>query len=58
MLFAKTLKTAGIDFRIGGILYGEEIISSLQPTSDIQEFLTFLKMQMRLVMMKLHQQLL
>ena len=40
-LFAKTLKTAGIDFRIGGILYGEEIISSLQPTSDIQEFLTF-----------------
>ncbi len=41
VLFAKTLKTAGIDFRIGGILYGEEIISSLQPTSDIQEFLTF-----------------
>lgn len=40
-LFAKTLKTAGIDFRIGGILYGEEIISSLQPTRDIQEFLTF-----------------
>ena len=40
-LFAKTLKTAGIDFRIGGILYGEEIISSLQPTNDIQEFLTF-----------------
>ena len=40
-LFAKTLKTAGIDFRIGGILYGEEIISSLQPTSDIQEFLSF-----------------
>lgn len=39
--FVNKLKNAGIDYRIGGILYGDKIQDTIQPTADIEAFLRF-----------------
>ncbi|MBK9249848.1 MAG: OmpA family protein [Ignavibacteria bacterium] len=39
--FVKSLSLRGIDYRIGGILYGEEIYSTLEPTTSVDEFSKF-----------------
>lgn len=39
--FVRSLSSRGADYRIGGILYGEKIYSTLQPTSSIAEFEKF-----------------
>lgn len=39
--FVNKLKNAGIDYRIGGILYGDKIQDTIQPTANIEAFLSF-----------------
>lgn len=39
--FVKSLSMRGIDYRIGCILYGEEIYSTLEPTNSTDEFSKF-----------------
>lgn len=39
--FVKSLETRGVDYNIGGILYGEQIYKILQPTDDINKFIKF-----------------
>jgi len=39
--FFRALEIKGIDFNIGGILYGEQIYEVLQPTDEINKFVKF-----------------
>jgi outer membrane protein OmpA-like peptidoglycan-associated protein len=40
--FVDTMRTRGADYRIGGILYGVEIVDVLEPTNDFSRFERFI----------------